>query len=95
MKRIDKAATLCDTTDLSSMQDLELLEAIRELESTYRSNLSSMSSTDHRRHLSRPELELVFNLAKRAARPRILKRRARTERHVAAVESNAVSKLAK
>ena len=91
MKRIDRVATLCDTTDLSSMQDLELLEAIRELESTYRSNLSSMSSTDHRRHLSRTELELVFNLAKRAARPRILKRRARTERRVAAVESDAVS----
>lgn len=93
MNRIDRVATLCETTDLSSMDDLELLDAIRALESTYRSNLSSMSSTDHRRHLSRVELELVFKLAKRAARPRVRRQRTATIRSAAAFNSDGASKL--
>lgn len=53
-----------DPADVKQMNDSELLEAVRAMESRYK---KGEYSDDHRRHLSRTELEHVFRLAHRRA----------------------------
>lgn len=43
------------------MSNMEILEAVRDLESTYRDH-SIPAEMDHRRHLDRKELENIFHL---------------------------------
>ena len=47
---------------LGEMTNAEILEAIREIESSYRDHPSSVEG-DHRQHLHREELENIFRLA--------------------------------
>lgn len=70
MIEIELVSSLCETIDLTTMDDAELLAAIRTLESTYRTIQHDLSD-DHRRHLSRRELETVFSLARRVAETRL------------------------
>ena len=51
-----------DLPDINHMSDSELLEAVWEMESLYK---KGDYTQDHRRHLSRTELENVFRLVQR------------------------------
>lgn len=55
--------------NLNSMRDAEILEAIRAMEATYKQNANSLDH-DHRRHLSREELEIVFSISCRVLKTR-------------------------
>ncbi|MCA9217010.1 MAG: hypothetical protein KDB27_28270 [Planctomycetales bacterium] len=70
MPQINRISELCATTDLGQMDKDELLAAVRTLELTYRNKIPTLTR-DHRRYLSREELEVVFTLAQRLVRNRI------------------------
>ncbi len=84
MVEFERVSALCGVTDLSTIDDLELLDAVRALEATYRINLTPTPTTDHRRYLSRAELETVFKLAQRVAKVRV--RQYQCDDHVDSIE---------
>jgi hypothetical protein len=71
MKESEIISALCEVSNLAELDDAEMLDALRALESTYRNNLASTPATDHRRHLCRAELEIAFNLARRVVQLRL------------------------
>lgn len=62
-----------DSDDLVHMSNMELLEAVRDMESSYKEH-SSLAVNDHRRHLDRKELENIFCLAHRLIELRRVRR---------------------
>ena len=71
MSELKEAATVYRKSDLPLMTDSELLEAVRATESLYKTRVNSSAAMDHRRHLSRNELENVFRLVQLRANCRV------------------------
>ena len=57
--------------EVRDLTDGELLEAIRRFELVFKSSAEEDSLHDHRRHLSRVELETVYSLVRRRAQMKI------------------------
>lgn len=49
--------------DLDRMNNLQILEAVREMEARFKSHSAASINDDHRQHLSHTELKNVFHLA--------------------------------
>lgn len=69
-----------DQAHISQMSNLDILDAVRDMESTYREHATS-AANDHRRHLDRKDLENIFRLTCRAMEFRRIDRMSTVDSH--------------